>query len=89
MHTFNTAGSFSYYCTPHGACCGMRGTITVVSETPTPTPTPSPTSTPALISRLGNISTRGFVQTDNNVMIGGFIVARDRTKRGDCACHWS
>ena len=23
MHTFNTAGSFSYYCTPHGACCGM------------------------------------------------------------------
>jgi plastocyanin len=80
MHTFNTAGSFSYYCTPHGACCGMRGTITVVSETPTPTPTPSPTSTPALISRLGNISTRGFVQTDNNVMIGGFIVQGTQPK---------
>jgi hypothetical protein len=25
-------------------------------------------------SRLGNIATRGFVDTDNNVMIGGFII---------------
>ena len=25
-------------------------------------------------SILGNISTRSFVQTDDNVMIGGFIV---------------
>ena len=77
MHTFNTAGSFSYYCTPHGACCGMVGTITVASETPTPTPTPTPAST----SRLGNISTRGFVQTDNNVMIGGFIVQGTQSKQ--------
>jgi hypothetical protein len=59
----------------------MVGTITVVSETPTPTPTPSPTSTPAFTSILGNISTRGFVQTDNNVMIGGFIVQGIQPKR--------
>src|SRR5882762_4836811 len=73
MHTFNTAGSFSYYCTPHGACCGMVGTVTVVN--PSPTPTPTPTATPAATpSHLGNISTRGFVQTGANVMIGGFIV---------------
>src|SRR5450631_3632413 len=39
-HTFNTAGSFPYYCTPHGSCCGMVGTVTVSSPTPTPTPTP-------------------------------------------------
>ena len=26
-------------------------------------------------ARLANISTRGFVQTDNNVMIGGFILS--------------
>jgi hypothetical protein len=26
------------------------------------------------VSQLGNISTRGFVQTGNNVMIGGFIL---------------
>ena len=32
-------------------------------------------------SILGNISTRAFVQTDDNVMIGGFIVQGTRTKR--------
>src|SRR5438477_40146 len=46
--TFNTAGSFNYYCTPHGACCGMTGTVTVTnaSASPTPTPTGTPGSTP-------------------------------------------
>ena len=44
-HTFNSVGSFPYYCTPHGACCGMVGTVMVVSATPTPTP--APTSTPS------------------------------------------
>ena len=68
-HTFNTAGSFPYYCTAHGQCCAMVGTVTVSSPTPTPTPTPTPA--PAM---LGNISTRAFVQTGDNVMIGGFII---------------
>src|SRR5689334_14495813 len=27
--TFTNAGTFSYFCTPHGACCGMTGTVTV------------------------------------------------------------
>ena len=31
--------------------------------------------------RLGNISTRAFVQTGDNVVIGGFIVQGTRTKR--------
>ena len=31
-------------------------------------------------SKLANISTRGFVQTDDNVMIGGFIVSGAPTK---------
>src|SRR6266513_4577986 len=43
-HTFNSAGTFPYYCVPHGGCCGMVGTVIVVSETPTPTPTPRPTA---------------------------------------------
>ena len=45
-HTFNTAGSFPYYCTPHGACCNMVGTVVVRSNaTPTPTsPSPAPSS---------------------------------------------
>jgi glucose/arabinose dehydrogenase len=37
-HTFSDAGSFPYFCTPHGACCGMTGNVTVSMPTPTPTP---------------------------------------------------
>ena len=40
VHTFSAAGSFPYFCTPHGGCCGMTGTVNVASPTPTPTPTP-------------------------------------------------
>jgi plastocyanin len=47
-HTFNTAGSFPYYCTAHGQCCGMVGTVTVSNPTPTPTPPPTPTPTPVV-----------------------------------------
>jgi hypothetical protein len=36
---------------------------------------------PFLGSQLGNISTRAFVQTGDNVMIGGFIVQGNQTKR--------
>ena len=73
-HTFDTAGNFQYYCTPHGACCNMVGTVIVSTPTPTPSPTGTPSPIPAFTSRLGNISTRAFVQTVDNVMIGGFIV---------------
>lgn len=38
--TFTTAGSFPYFCTVHGGCCGMIGNVTVSEPTPTPTPTP-------------------------------------------------
>src|SRR5438132_10523348 len=37
-HTFNTVGTFPYYCTPHGGC-GMIGTVTVSSGRPTTDPT--------------------------------------------------
>ena len=36
---------------------------------------------PFLGSQLGNISTRAFVQTGDNVMIGGFIVQGTGPKR--------
>jgi hypothetical protein len=36
---------------------------------------------PGTSSNLGNISTRAFVQTGENVMIGGFIVQGTGTKR--------
>jgi plastocyanin len=38
--TFNSAGTFPYYCTPHGGCCNMVGTVMVVIASPTPTPPP-------------------------------------------------
>ena len=41
---------------------------------PTATGTPRPTATPSPTAALSNISTRSFVQTDDNVMIGGFII---------------
>jgi plastocyanin len=88
-HTFNSTGSFPYYCIPHGGCCGMTGTVMVVNASPTPTPmpsqtptaTPPATPTPAPMATLGNISTRSFVQTGDNVMIGGFIVQGTGPKR--------
>jgi 6-phosphogluconolactonase len=30
-HTFPSAGTFTYYCTVHGACCGMIGSVVVSS----------------------------------------------------------
>jgi N-acetylneuraminic acid mutarotase len=36
---------------------------------------------PAVLSQLGNISTRAFVQSGDNVMIGGFIVQGTTPKR--------
>jgi plastocyanin len=44
--TFNTAGSFPYYCSAH-CSFGMVGTVTVMNPMATPTPTPTPTATPA------------------------------------------
>ena len=79
--TFNSAGTFPYYCTPHGGCCGMVGTVMVVNASPTPNPTPTPSATPPTTSILANISTRSFVQTGDNVMIGGFIVQGPQSKK--------
>jgi len=49
--TFTEAGVINYYCTPHGTCCGMIGTVTVGQGTPTPTPTPTATPPVPLIER--------------------------------------
>src|SRR6188474_1683797 len=59
-HTFTAAGSFGYFCTPHGLCCGMTGTVDV--------------SDPAVPAQPLNISTRLDVRTDDQVAIAGFII---------------
>jgi hypothetical protein len=58
-------------------------TLAAIRPTPTPTPTPTATPTPSATpaSQLGNISTRAFVQTGDNVMIGGLIVQGSEPKR--------
>lgn len=72
-YTFDTPGSFNYYCLPHGPD-GMVGTVQVEGTTPTPTPTPTP-------AQPLNISTRMEVRTDDQVLIGGFIVSGDEPKK--------
>src|SRR5207237_783174 len=39
------------------------------------------TATTTTASQLGNISTRSFVETGDNVMIGGFIIQGTQPKR--------
>ena len=55
---------------------------TVVSSPPssTPPPTPTPNGDGAGQKNLVNVSTRVSVYTDDNVMIGGFIVSGDADK---------
>jgi hypothetical protein len=49
--------------------------------TPTPSITPTPTPSPIPTSKAINLSTRLFVQTGQNVGIGGFIITGNTPKR--------
>jgi len=69
-HVFPDTGTFSYYCSVHGSCCGMTGTVYVAASTPTPTP-----------AQPLNISTRMEVRTDDQVLIGGFIIGGNDPKK--------
>src|SRR4029077_11318402 len=85
MHTFNTAASCPYYCSVHEACCGMVGTVVVMSN-PTPTPTPPPPGAGTAIIAdfngdgkpdyvLYNAATRqtAIWHLNNNVLISGVL----------------
>jgi plastocyanin len=67
--TFQNAGDFPYYCIVHGAM--MTGSVKVTAG-------PPPSGTPG---SLGNISTRLRVQTDDDVLIAGFIVTGTQPKK--------
>ena len=55
--------------------------VSVMGDTVTKAIGASPHTPPTPISELGNISTRAFVQTGDNVVIGGFIVQGSQPKR--------
>src|SRR5689334_19748213 len=66
-HTFNTVGSFPYYCTPHGACCGMTATVTVTNAMPTPTATP-PLNGPPVVTTNPATYIASFSATLNSLL---------------------
>jgi plastocyanin/glucose/arabinose dehydrogenase len=59
FHTFPTSGSFSYYCTPHGVCCGMVGTVNVAAATSSPTPIPKGSARIQLSPAATNLTAPG------------------------------
>ena len=78
-HTFGSAGSFDYFCSPHRQMA-MYGTVNV-GPIPTPTPIATPTPPPGNAAQPLNVSTRLRVQSGQNAMIGGFIVTGNAPKR--------
>lgn len=81
---FFTVGDFSYYCSVHGGCCMMTGTVHVVAESSTPTPTPRPTPTPtATPSPLLPLVQTGLVSVELQAVAGGLKAPNDLVPSGD------
>ena len=55
--------------------------VCLVNDTNTRATTVTTSAAPIIASQLSNISARGFVQTGDDVMIGGFIVQGNEPKR--------
>ncbi len=73
--TFQDVGRFPYYCDVHrrGNDSGVWPVVNVTAPTPTPSPTPTP-------AKPLNISTGMEVRTDDQVLIGGFIITGNEAK---------
>ena len=70
----------SFYSAQRGILnVGYDQTLRVTLQLVTPAPTSTPI--PAAPEGLLNVSTRGYVQTGENVLIGGVIIAGDTPKR--------
>ena len=81
-HTFSTAETFTYYCSPHGVCCGMIGSV-VVNAAALPTVTLSATDAsasevPASDTGRARVTRTGATTADLTVFytIGGTATNR-------------
>ncbi|MGI8957433.1 MAG: PQQ-dependent sugar dehydrogenase [Chthoniobacterales bacterium] len=88
--TFNTIGSFDYYCSVHGGCCSMVGTVNVVAGSPSPSPSPSPSLSPSPSPSPSPSQTplpprlfKGPVRLELQQVAGGFNAPNDLTSVGD------
>ncbi len=59
----------------------INGGVALYGAAIAPTPSPTPSSTPTASTHLANISTRVRVGTNNDVVIGGFIVRGSAPKK--------
>lgn len=86
--TPSTAGTYRWVATYSGDAanrsvsthCGDQDETVSLTANATPTPSPTPQPTPANVQLL-NISGRVYVQSGENVGIGGFIITGNGTKR--------
>ena len=89
--TVDGAGNFAYFYAPQGVAVGSDGTLYVcdtlnstvrklVRAEVTYTPPPSSGPTDPTV-RFSNISTRSFVGTGGNILIGGFIIGGTSPKQ--------
>jgi glucose/arabinose dehydrogenase len=79
-YRYASPGTFSFYCSVHGGCCSMVGTVIVTGSTPTPTPSPTPsatpTPTPSPTPPLPRISP-GVVRVELERIAGGLTAPND------------
>jgi len=85
--TFTTAGTFNYYCTPHGGCCGMIGSVTVTQAIDTVTITKATWSTSQQLLTVAATdsnptATLTCTQTSNGMVFGPLRNRGDGTYQG-------
>ena len=80
--TFTSAGTFNYYCTPHGACCGMIGSVTVTQQIDTVTITKATWSSSQMLLTVLATDSNSTATLTCSVTSTGQVLGPLRT-RGD------
>jgi plastocyanin len=85
--TFTTAGTFNYFCTPHGACCGMIGSVMVTQAIDTVAITKATWSSSQMLLTVQATDTNPTAtltcsQTSNGMVFGTLRTRGDGTYSG-------